>query len=150
MKSAMKSSVIHFVLAGLLGALPMLTIAQPDSGDSCARVENQLEEGMAPTDVVTATVTSGKTLAEATVFAMACADQAYRVAIAEAGVALAGNINQARGVARAVAFAAGEGAPETLAARKALDKFIKTARPPAQYKSDYTPHGGGEDVSPSN
>jgi hypothetical protein len=146
----MKSTVINLVVASLLGALPVLAIARADPGESCARVENLLEDGIAPVDVVTATVTSGKTLAGATVFAMECADQAYRMAIAEAGVALAGNINEARGVARAVAVAAGEGAPEALAARKALENFIKTARPPAQYKSDYTPHGGGGDVSPSN
>lgn len=146
----MKSTVINLVVTGLLAALPLAAIAQSEAGGSCTRVADLLQGGTAPSEVVSTLVTSGKTLAGATVFAMECADEAYRVAIAEAGVTLAGNINQARGVTRAVAYAAGETAAETIAARKALDNFVKTARPPAQYQSDYTPHGGGEDVSPSN
>ena len=148
--AAMKSTVINLVVTGLLAALPLAAIAQSEAGASCGQVEDLLAGGAAPSEVISAMVKAGKTLAGATVFAMECADQSYRVAIAEAGVALAANVNQARGVATAVAFAAGESAAETVAARKGLDNFVETARPPAQYKSDYTPHGGREDVSPSS
>jgi len=145
----MKNTVFKLLLAGMLAVLPLAGHAQLDPPTSCQQVEDMLANGSTPAEVITAMVDSGMALSGATVFAMECAGAQYRSAIAEAGVGLASNLNEGRGVVRAVADTYGESSDETKAARKALKKAEKMAKQPKEYKSDYTPHGGGEDVSPS-
>tara|TARA_R110001599_G_scaffold353885_1_gene602430 strand:- start:1928 stop:2368 length:441 start_codon:yes stop_codon:yes gene_type:complete len=145
----MKNTVFNFILAGVLAALPLAAYAQLDPPTSCEQVEDMLSNGSSSAEVVNAMIDSGMALTGATVFAMECADAQYRIAIAEAGVGLASNLNEARGVVRAVADAYGESSDETNAARKAFEASEKMAKQPKEYKSDFTPQGGGADVSPS-
>lgn len=144
----MKSMATNVLLAGLLTLFPLFASAQLQDELSCEEVEDMLEAGRSPAEVVNALYQRGMALTGATVFAMECVGDPHRVAIAEAGVGLASNIKEATGVARAVAYASGESSSEALAARKALQTAEQLAKQPETYKSDYTPHGGGA-ISPS-
>ena len=68
----------------------------------------ELVDGSSPETVINAVMNTGKTLPEATVYAMVAGGEANRVALATAGVGMAGNLAQAREVANAVMAAAGE------------------------------------------
>lgn len=146
----MKDTLMNFALASLLAALPLAASAQiPGEDRSCQQVEDMLAAGKSPAEVVTAMVNTNMALTGATVFAMECAGEADRAAIAAAGVGLATTTDEAKGVVRAVVHAAGESSAEAKAARDALKSEKKQPKPPKGYKTDYTPHGGGDDVSPS-
>lgn len=148
----MNNTLKNVFLAGLLAALPLAVSAQPDQEQlterSCEQVVNMLEGGDEPAEVVTAMVDSGMALTGATVFAMECAPEQYREALAEAGVGLAPNIREAESVVAAVNYAYGEGSVEATAARNADKQYKKTEKQPNQYKVDKKPGQGGG-VSPS-
>jgi hypothetical protein len=148
MESVMKTVLVKLFLPVLFTATPLIAGAQPASERederSCAQVEDLLAAGSSPAEVVTALVDGGMALTGATVFAVECAPEANREALARAGVELASNIQQGQGVVQAVSFAFGEQAPVTLAASSAYTDWVKTFAQPAEYQNDYTPHGGGE------
>ena len=148
----MRKTLTNLFLAGLLAALPLAVTAQPDEEQlaerSCEQVVSMLDAGDTPAEVVTAMVDSGMALTGATVFAMECAPEQYREALAEAGVGLAPNIREAESVVAAVTYAYGEGSAEVNAARKADKQYKKKEKPPKQYKVDKQ-SGQGSGVSPS-
>ena len=148
----MKNTLTNLFLASLLAALPLAVSAQPEEEQlverSCEQVVNMLENGDTPAEVITAMVDSGMALTGATVFAMECAPENYREALAEAGVNLAPNIREAESVVAAVTYAYGEGSAEAKAARKADKQFKKKEKQPKKHKVDKKP-GQGSGVSPS-
>ncbi|MEM9149500.1 MAG: hypothetical protein AAGB19_03485 [Cyanobacteria bacterium P01_F01_bin.3] len=147
----MNNAVLKVVLVWVALAASMLTHAQPrlDPPTSCDQVEELIRNGSTPEVIIQTLMSSGMALTGATVFAVECAGPQYRVPLAEAGVGLATNLREANGVVRAVAFAYGETSAETVAAREAFQSAEKLAKQPPEYKSNYTPHGGGEEISPS-
>ena len=148
----MRKTLTNLFLAGLLAALPLAVTAQPDEEQlaerSCEQVVSMLDAGDTPAEVVTAMVDSGMALTGATVFAMECAPEQYREALAEAGVNLAPNIREAESVVAAVTYAFGEGSAEAKAARKADKQYKKKEKQPKKHKVDKKPGQGGG-VSPS-
>ncbi len=90
-----------------------------------------------------------KTLAEATVYAMVAGGQENRTAMIEAGIGLASTLPQAQQVAYAVEAAAGTGSADAGTAKDALADFARALPPPDVYQQNYSPTGGGSDVSPS-
>ncbi len=145
----MKNTLANVIFFGLMAALPLAATSEESQAErSCEQVEKMLKSGFSPAEVVTAMVDSGMALSEATVFAMKCAPAQYRQAIAAAGVGLANSIAGAESVALAVADAYGDYAPETEAARDALQQYKRMERQPKVYKGDTKPTGGGG-VSPS-
>ncbi|MEM9090606.1 MAG: hypothetical protein AAGC93_17885 [Cyanobacteria bacterium P01_F01_bin.53] len=147
----MKSTLLRSLLLASAVSLPLIANAQPplDPPTSCEQVEELIRNGSTPEVIIETLMNSGMALTGATVFAVECAGPQYRVPLAEAGVGLASNLREANGVVRAVAFAFGESSPETVAARSAFASAEKLAKQPPEYKSNYTPHGGGEEISPS-
>lgn len=145
----MKNRLFNSLLTVVLTLLPAWASAQSEEDESCDEVEQMLEAGNSPAEVIAATVDSGMTVTEATVFAMVCGGESNRVVIATAGVGLAGSLPEARSVVVAVVATAGETSPEAAAVRQAYKAYEKTARQPEGYKTDYTPHGGGA-VSPAS
>jgi hypothetical protein len=147
----MNNTLTNLFLAGLLAALPPAVNAQPEQEQverSCEQVVDMLDAGDTAAEVVTAMVDSGMALAGAAVFAMECAPEQYREALAEAGVGLAASIREAESVVAAVTFAYGEGSAEAKAARQADQQFKKKEKQPRKHKVDHKP-GQGSGVSPS-
>jgi hypothetical protein len=148
----MKNTLTNLLFTVLLAALPVAGSALPEPEReverSCEQVENMLRAGDSPAEVVTAMVNSGMTLTGATVFAMECAPEDRRQAIAQAGVELAPTIIAAESVVAAVNYAYGEGSPEVSAAHKAAKQYKKTAGKPREYEPGNNP-GQGAGVSPS-
>ena len=116
---------------------------QVEDPRSCEPVLSSLAQRASPEDVVSAVVDMGMTLGEATVFAMVCGGEANRVAIATAGVGLAGNLAQAKSVANSVLATAGETGPVASAVEVALQDYVENMPQPSVYEDEYTPHGGG-------
>jgi uncharacterized membrane-anchored protein len=145
----MKNTLANIFLFSLLSMLSLAAASEEAQAErSCEQVEDMLKSDFSPADVVTAMVDSGMALPEATVFAMKCAAAQYREAIGAAGVGLANSIAGAESVVWAVADVYGEYAPETEAARDALQQYKKMERQPTIYNGDTKPTGGGG-VSPS-
>ena len=107
----------------------------------------ELVNNSSPEAVIDAVMNTGKTLPEATVYAMVAGGEANRVALATAGVGMSGNLAQAREVANAVMAAAGETGPVADAVRVALDEYARHMDQPSVYEDEYSPGGGG--ISPS-
>lgn len=146
----MKYTALNIMLVALLASLSLASFAETQLEEAldCEEVENMVRAGSTPSDIVDHLYHSGMALSGATVLAMECGGQENRVATAEAGVGLAGNLVQANSVVRAVAEAAGETGPETVAARRAYGNAERLAKQPDGYRGDYTPQGG-TGVSPS-
>lgn len=152
----MPNTLLRICLAGLLALGAAIASAQDtgaptsiseDEQESCTKIRNDLLAGSSPDQVVRATVTAGKTLAEATVFAMVCGGEDYRAAVAAAGVAAAGNLAQAQFVATAVMAAAGQTGPVADAVRAEVETYARNMPQPQVHEDRYTPYGGG--VSPA-
>jgi hypothetical protein len=140
---AMNRQLSRAFIAGFLLLHALCGYGQAEETRSCEPVQSLLARGTAPEDVVRAVVDTGMTLGEATVFAMVCGGEANRVAIATAGVSLAGNLAQAKSVANSVLATAGETGPVAGAVDAALQDYVKNMPQPSVYEDQYTPHGGG-------
>lgn len=145
----MKNALLQWYLAGWLAVMPVVASAQTVATDkqSCDRVRYLLDVGSPAGAVVRDTVAAGMTLAEATVFAMVCGGEENRVAIATAGVELAGNLAQAQSVATAVKATAGQTGAVAVAVDKAMLEYARLMPQPNVHQDEYTPTGGG--VSPA-
>ena len=143
----MKKVMLHVCLTSLLLAMPFAVSAQTGEKPSCELVQNLLEGGSSTGDVVRATVETGMSLAEATVFAMVCGGEENRVDIATAGIEAAGNLAQAQSVANAVLAAAGQTGAVAVAVNEAMEVYARHMPQPGVHQDDYTPTGGG--VSPA-
>jgi len=144
----MQNTFSHVFLAALLLALPEALSAQTvPQGESCEKVESLLASGSSAGEVIAALVDGGRILTEATVFSMVCGGQDKRIDMVTAGVGLAASLPEAESVVTAVVAAAGEGSPEAVAARGALESYAKTAPQPPVYRGEGAPTGGSG-VSP--
>lgn len=147
----MKKMVLSFAMAGVLGLQSILGTAQEsariDFSEAHNTVQSMLAAGSSGRAVVDATMASGMSLSEATVFAMVSGGESHRVNIAEAGISAAGNTAQALTVADAVLATAGETGPVADAVREVLQRDTALMERPSVYEDDYTPTGAG--VSPS-
>ena len=142
MRNPVTCTLLNLCLAGVFAVLPLTAVAVVEGDESCERVERLLQAGISAKGVVAEVVDGGMTLTEATVFAMACAGQDNRIAIATAGVALAGSLSEAQAVVTGVVAAAGETSQEAAAVREAFNTYKRTAKQPAVYEREHIPHGG--------
>lgn len=115
----------------------------------CAQLLAMLEGGASAEDVVRATVATGLSLANATVYAMECGGESHRLAIVVAGIKLASTLAQAQVVADAVMATAGGDARVANAVRDAMIEVTESMPQPGVYVDEYTPTGGA-DVSPAS
>jgi hypothetical protein len=145
----MKPSLRALFLFGLLAYIPLAAVAQDEGERSCDAVLSLLAGGSSAGDVVRATVATGMSLAEATVYAMECGGDENREAIATAGIEAAGNFAQAQSVADAVLASAGQTGSVAEAVSAALQDYIKHMPQPDVYQDKYTPTGGDGAVSPA-
>lgn len=154
----MKTQVFTLLAASCLLLLPVAGNAQ-DAPDvpaaaahekrDCAELLAMLEAGESEETVVRAVVETGMSLSEATVYAMLCGGDSYRLAIAVAGVTLSSTLAQAQSVANAVIAAAGDNSDVAIAVREAVIVIAKGLPQPGVYVDEYTPTGG-TDVSPAS
>ena len=143
----MKNTVLKLCLASLLLLVPLWGSAETEAKQSCEQVQSMLKEGAPAADVVRATMETGMTLAEATVFAMVCGGETSRVAIATAGVEAAGNLAQAQSVASAVLATAGQTGAVADAINIAMKAYARSMPQPNVHEDNYTPYGSG--ISPA-
>jgi hypothetical protein len=115
---------------------------------SCACLLRMLEDDASAEALVRATVATGLGLAEATVFALECGGENNQVAIAVAGVMLAGSLAQAQSVANAVLAIVSQSGEVADAVREAVGLVARELPRPGVYVDEYTPTG--TDVSPAS
>jgi hypothetical protein len=142
----MGMTVAGITLAAVFALASPGTSAQVEVDPAFDTVK-ELVGSSSPETVINAVMNTGKTLPEATVYAMVAGGEANRVVLATAGVGMAGNLAQAREVGNAVMAAAGETGPVADAVRVALDEYARHMDQPSVYEDEYSPGGGG--ISPS-
>ncbi|MFV8819130.1 hypothetical protein [Haliea sp. E17] len=138
----MMKALQHILLASMLACTSLAATAQGE--DAAAAVAAGLQQGSSFSDIIRSLVGEPHdlTLAEATVAAMNAGGAANSVDFVNAGVALAGNLPQAQEVVNAVRAAAGETAPEALAATAALQAYVRVMPQPEVYEDNYSATGG--------
>ena len=114
--------------------------------EACVEVMNQFRAGATAESVIRARM-AGRSLLEATVFTLVCGGESNRVAVARAGVGLAGNLAEAQTVGYGLLRTAGETGPVSVAVDEALQGYVERMSQPGIHEDGYTPHGGS--VSPS-
>ena len=144
----MKHTLLRLTLLSLLISIPFGANAAMDAAAACNTVQTMLVDGSTPADIIAVLKEDGRTLSEATVFAMVCGGEDNRVAFATAGVSSATSLMEAQGVVDAVLATAGQTGPVADALRVALTDYTETFPPPATYTGGNIATGGG--VSPSS
>jgi hypothetical protein len=145
----MKNSLLTLCLSVFLVGIPFAAGAQEAEQASCDTVKNVLSSGGSAGDAVRATMETGMSLAEATVYAMVCVGDQTPEAIATAGIEAAGNLAQAQSVANAVLASAGQTGAVADAVRAAMQEYVRHMPQPAVYQDKYSPTGGDSTVSPA-
>jgi hypothetical protein len=149
MELVMKKVFYLLCLSSVLTCVVIPAVAQGDEALSCDNVRDMLAGGSSATEVVHATVQTGMSLVDATVFAISCVGNENPEAIATAGIEAAGNLAQAQSVADAVLASAGQIRAVSTGVYAALQEYIKNMPQPEVYEDKYTPTGGDNAVSPA-
>lgn len=146
----MQKLMMTLWLATAMAFIPLAASAQSVEEGAYVEVVEALAKNTSHADIIKDLIDKhGMTLSAATVFAMVSGGQENRVAFAEAGVGLATNLAQAQGVATAVKATAGDTGAVATAVDVAVDDFAAAMSQPSVYEQEYSPTGGGQDVSPS-
>ena len=144
----MKQTVLRLAMLGLLITLPFSANAVMDEVAAYSTVQTMQANGSSAAETISVLKEDGRTLAEATVFAMVSGGEDMRVAYATAGVESATSLMEAQAVVDAVLAAAGETGPVADALQVAMNTYSKSIPPPSTYKGGNIATGGGA-VSPS-
>ena len=148
----MHKALITLWLATIMAFTSLLASAEVDQQDPAFEaVKTAVANGDSAESIIRMLIAEpyGKTLAEATVYAMVAGGQENRTAMIEAGIGLATTLPQAQQVAYAVEAAAGSASADAGTARDAVAEYAQNMPPPEVYQQNYSPTGGGTDVSPS-
>jgi hypothetical protein len=149
-ESFMKHTLLRLTLLSLLISLPFSANAAMDEAAAYSTVQTMLADGRStPADIIAALKDDGRTLSEATVFAMVSGGEDNRVAFATAGVASATSLMEAQAVVDAVLATAGKTGPVADALGVAFTKYSASIQPPSTYTGGNIATGGGA-VSPSS
>jgi hypothetical protein len=145
----MKHTLLRLTLLSLLISFPFGANATMDEAAAYSTVQTMLVDGRTPADIIAALKNDGRTLSEATVFAMVSGGEDNRVAFATAGVASATSLMEARGVVDAVLATAGRTGSVAGAVQVALTDYAASIQAPSTYTGGNIATGGGA-VSPSS
>jgi hypothetical protein len=145
----MKYTLLRLTLLSLLFSIPFGANATMDEVAAYSAVQTMLVDGSTPAEIIAALKDDGRTLSEATVFAMVSGGEGNRVAFADAGVASATSLMEAQGVVDAVLATAGQTGPVADALQVAFAEYSASIEPPPTYTGGNIATGGGA-VSPSS
>lgn len=147
----MQKALITLWLATVMAFTSLFAAAVDEQDPAFQAVKSSVANGDSAESVVRMLTQDphGKSLSEATVYAMVAGGQDNRSDMIKAGIGLATTLPQAQQVAFAVEAAAGSTSSDTATAKQALGDFAKALPAPEVYQQNYSPTGGGTDVSPS-
>ncbi len=145
----MKHTILRLGVLGLLLGLSLGANATMDEAAAYSTVQTMLVDGSTPAEIIAVLKDDGRTLSEATVFAMVSGGEDNRVAFVTAGVASATGLMEAQGVVDAVLAVAGRTGSVADAVQVAFADYAASIQPPPTYIGGNIATGGGA-VSPSS
>ena len=100
MEHAMKNVLIHFVLVGLLAALPSAASAMMTDQEAASLVQDMLIERKSSEEILGALMKDGRSLKEATVLAVQSVTGHAKLNLARVGICLARDNDEAEAIGR--------------------------------------------------
>ncbi len=144
----MRSAILRLCLTGMLACLPLMATAAMSDSEAQSMVQTMLDDGRTAGEVITALMSDGRNLIDATIFGLVSGGESYRTLFSAAGISMSKSLSEAQSVAYALLATAGESGAVAATVDDALADYKSLIAPPSSYQGGGIAPGGG--VSPSS